>query len=173
MGNTLHLKEQKFTTDTWTSHLGIISFVFQKQLLSTLCCFSVAKSCLTLCNIMDSSTPRFPVLQCLLGVYSNSCPQSPSFYIVDHLINMVTGKADTLWLCTCRDVPALTSKEPLHLEVLFPFLVTYIPSSRIPKISVWPSNKRFNSCSADLWDPTPGLWPAKVYTDWLMPFKYF
>ena len=99
MGNTLHLKEQKFTIDFMhlsVSLPGIISFIFQKQLLSTLCCCcSVTKSCLTLCNIMDCSTPRFPVLQCLLEVCSNSYPYSPSFYIVDHLINMVTGKADT------------------------------------------------------------------------------
>ena len=29
------------------------------------CCFSVAKSCLTLCNPMDCSTPFFPVLHYL------------------------------------------------------------------------------------------------------------
>ena len=27
------------------------------------CCCSVAKSCLTFCDIMDSSTPGFPVLR--------------------------------------------------------------------------------------------------------------
>ena len=26
------------------------------------CCYSVAKSCLTLCNLVDYSTPGFPVL---------------------------------------------------------------------------------------------------------------
>ena len=30
------------------------------------CCFSVTKSCLTLCDPMDCSTPGFPVLHCLL-----------------------------------------------------------------------------------------------------------
>ena len=30
------------------------------------CCCSIAKSCLTLCNPMDCSTPVFPVLLCLL-----------------------------------------------------------------------------------------------------------
>ena len=29
-------------------------------------CFSVAKSCLTLCDLMDCSTPGFPVLHYLL-----------------------------------------------------------------------------------------------------------
>ena len=29
------------------------------------CCFSVAKSCLRLCNSMDCSTPGFPVFHCL------------------------------------------------------------------------------------------------------------
>ena len=32
------------------------------------CCFSVTKSCLTLCNPMDCSTPVFPVLHHLLEV---------------------------------------------------------------------------------------------------------
>ena len=30
------------------------------------CCYSVSKSCLTLCNPVDSSTQGFPVLYCLL-----------------------------------------------------------------------------------------------------------
>ena len=35
-------------------------------LFSRFCCCSIAKSCLTLCNPMDCSTPDFPVLHCLL-----------------------------------------------------------------------------------------------------------
>ena len=38
------------------------------------CCRSVAKSCLNLCNLMDSSMPGFPVLSWSLGVCLNSCP---------------------------------------------------------------------------------------------------
>ena len=34
--------------------------------LSTCCCCSVTKSCLTLCDLMDCSMPGFPVLHCLL-----------------------------------------------------------------------------------------------------------
>ena len=41
---------------------------------STSCCCSVAKSCPTLCNPMDCSTPGFPVLH--FWVSLNSCPLS-------------------------------------------------------------------------------------------------
>ena len=37
-----------------------------KEALTHFCCRSVAKSCLTLCDPMDCSTPGFPVLQHLL-----------------------------------------------------------------------------------------------------------
>ena len=37
-----------------------------KEALTHFCCHSVAKSCLTLCDPMDCSTPGFPVLQHLL-----------------------------------------------------------------------------------------------------------
>ena len=37
------------------------------------CCWSVPKSCPTLCDIMDCSTPGFPVFP---GAYSDSCPLS-------------------------------------------------------------------------------------------------
>ena len=40
------------------------------------CCCSVTKSCLTLCEPMDCSTPGFPVLHYVPGVCSNSCPLS-------------------------------------------------------------------------------------------------
>ena len=43
------------------------------------CYCSVTKSCLTLCNPMDCSTPGFPVLPCpslSAGVYSSSHPLS-------------------------------------------------------------------------------------------------
>ena len=39
-------------------------------------CSSVAKSCPTLCNPVDYSTPGFPVLYHLPGACSNSCPLS-------------------------------------------------------------------------------------------------
>ena len=39
--------------------------VFYQKEVTCHCC-SVAKSCLTLCNLMDYSTPGFPVLHCLL-----------------------------------------------------------------------------------------------------------
>ena len=39
-------------------------------------CCSVAKLCLILSDPMDCSTPDFPVLHCLIGVCSNSCPLS-------------------------------------------------------------------------------------------------
>ena len=38
------------------------------------CCRSVAKSCLNLCNLMDSNMPGFPVLSRSPGVCLNSCP---------------------------------------------------------------------------------------------------
>ena len=42
---------------------------FNKQLLKLFhpicCCYSVAQSCLTLCDPMDCSTPGFPVFHCL------------------------------------------------------------------------------------------------------------
>ena len=34
--------------------------------LKYICCYSVAKLCLTLCDPMDCSMPGFPVLHCLL-----------------------------------------------------------------------------------------------------------
>ena len=39
------------------------------------CCYSVAQSCPALCDLMDCSTPGFPVLH-RLPVFSNSCPLS-------------------------------------------------------------------------------------------------
>ena len=53
----------------------LISFLFQY------CCFySVAKSCLTLCDPTDCSTPGFPVLHYLFWVCSNSCPLSQWYH---------------------------------------------------------------------------------------------
>ena len=34
----------------------------REEILRDFCCFSVAQSCLTLCDPMDCSTPGFPVL---------------------------------------------------------------------------------------------------------------
>ena len=41
--------------------------------VTTCCCCSVTRSCLTLCNLIDYSTPGSPVLQLSPGVCSNSC----------------------------------------------------------------------------------------------------
>ena len=40
------------------------------------CCCSVAKSCLMFCDLMDCSTPGFPVIYLSPGICSNSCPLS-------------------------------------------------------------------------------------------------
>ena len=49
----------------------------KRVILSFHCCCSVAKSCLTLCNPMDCSTPGFHVHHCLLEFHSDSCLLSP------------------------------------------------------------------------------------------------
>ena len=67
--------------------------------LSTCCCCSVAKSCLTLCDPMDCSMPGFPVLHHLLEFAQThvhwvsdaiqpsrplSCPSPPAFNLSQH-----------------------------------------------------------------------------------------
>ena len=54
-------------------HFKTWEVVKQNIKIYELCCCSVAKSCLTLCDPMDCSTPGFPVLH---RVCSNSCPLS-------------------------------------------------------------------------------------------------
>ena len=49
----------------------------KRVILSFHCCCSVTKSCLTLCNPMDCSTPGFHVHHCLLEFHSDSCLLSP------------------------------------------------------------------------------------------------
>ena len=46
----------------------------------SLFCHSVAKSCLTLCDPMDCSTPAFPVLHHFPEACSNSCPLSQWYH---------------------------------------------------------------------------------------------
>ena len=46
-------------------YLLLIRYILCKYLLPFICC-SVTTLCLTLCYLMDCSTPGFPVLQCLL-----------------------------------------------------------------------------------------------------------
>ena len=48
------------------------------------CCCSVAKSCLTLCNPMDCSTPCFPVLHYLLEFFQTHVHESvmPSNHLI-------------------------------------------------------------------------------------------
>ena len=48
----------------------------QASKVSHCCCCSVAQSCPTFCKPMNCSMPGFPILHCLLGVCSNSCPLS-------------------------------------------------------------------------------------------------
>ena len=43
------------------------------------CCCSVAQSCVTLCDLMNCSTPGFPVLH-HPGACPNSCPLSPWYH---------------------------------------------------------------------------------------------
>ena len=43
--------------------------------LVAVCCFSVTRLCLTLCNLMDCSTPGFPVLHSL-PEFAHLCPLS-------------------------------------------------------------------------------------------------
>ena len=47
------------------------------------CCgyFSVAQSCLTLCDLMDCSAPGFPVLHHLLE-FTQTCPVIPSNHLI-------------------------------------------------------------------------------------------
>lgn len=92
---------------------------------------------------------------------------------------MVIGRVDTHLLCTCRDIPTLTTKKshfrkltPLA-QVPFLLLVQYTPSSGIPESLYDLAIKDLIPGLIDLQYPTPGLWPAKVYPDLLMPFKYF
>ena len=64
-----------------------------------ICCCSVAKSCLTLCDPVDCSMPGFPVLHCLLELAQAhvhrvgdaiqpprplSSPSPPAFHLSQH-----------------------------------------------------------------------------------------
>ena len=67
--------------------------------VSCCCCFSVVKSCPTLCNLMDYSRPGFPVLHCLpefgqtpvhwvgdaIQLSHSLLPTSPAFNLSQHL----------------------------------------------------------------------------------------
>ena len=50
----------------WVTFKKPYSFFFFKLTSAILCCYLVAKLCLTLCNYMDCSLPGFPVLCYLL-----------------------------------------------------------------------------------------------------------
>ena len=45
--------------------MAIYSLIYTLLIIMYYCCYSVAKSCLTVCYLMDCSTPGFPVLHCL------------------------------------------------------------------------------------------------------------
>ena len=145
MGNTLHLKEQKFTIDFMhlsVSLPGIISFIFQKQLLSTLCCCcSVTKSCLTLATSWTAAHHA--------SLSSSVSWKSARIHIhtVHHStlqITSLTWSQARLILIDYAPVGMLLHSQVKNhctklspwLQVLFPFLVTYTSSSRIPEISV-------------------------------------
>ena len=60
------------------SHQRYTSFSIYLPIFFVLDCFSVAKSCPTLCSPVDCSTPGFPVLHYSLSLWvcSNVCPLS-------------------------------------------------------------------------------------------------
>ena len=60
------------TSDLWESSSSF-PFVWHHHPPPTGCC-SASKSCLTLGNPVDCSTPGFPVFHCFLEFCSNSCP---------------------------------------------------------------------------------------------------
>ena len=71
------------------------------------CYCSVAKSCLTLCDPMDCSTPCSPVLHYLTGACSDSCPLSGWCYLTvlssaTHfsfcLQSLASGSSPVSWL---------------------------------------------------------------------------
>ena len=47
--------------------MAIYSLIYTLLMMMYYCCYPVAKSCPTLCDPMDCSTPGFPVLHCLPG----------------------------------------------------------------------------------------------------------
>ena len=68
--------------DHWNKKFGVNnSFYLKRNIRNAFCCcFSVTKSCLTLCNPMDS-TRRFLCPPLSSGVCSNSCPSSWQCYL--------------------------------------------------------------------------------------------
>ena len=58
--------------------------VIKKKKKKCFCCRSVAQSCQTLCNSMDCSRPRFPVLHHLLGFLQLMSIESmmPSYHLI-------------------------------------------------------------------------------------------
>ena len=49
--------------DDWLLFLVLFPDLHENNLCCCCCCFSVPQSCLTLCNLLDCSTPGFPVLR--------------------------------------------------------------------------------------------------------------
>ena len=115
-------------------------------------CYSVIKSCPTLCDPMDCSTPGFPVLQHLLEfaqthVHRVSSAQLSSVQSVSHVQLFATpGNAAcqaSLSITNSRSLP-----KPMSIESMMPsnHLILCHPLLLLP--SIFPSIRVFSSESA-------------------------
>ena len=83
-----------------------------KEALTHFCCHSVAKSCLTLCDPMDCSTPGFPVLQHLLEftqthVHWVGDAMQPSHHLLSSVKRWYQDHYKTVTLTPCDTVYTL------------------------------------------------------------------
>ena len=119
---------------------SIINFFFfnEKPIFSICCCFSVAKSCLTHCDLMNCSMPGF-----CLHHYLHEFPQIHVHWISDviqpaHPLSPLSPLAlnlsqhqglfewvSSLALCIrCPNIGASTSVLPMNIQGLFPLGLT-------------------------------------------------
>ena len=90
------------------------------------CCCSVAKSCLTLCNPMDCSTPGFSVLLSLLQHHNSkaSILWCSVFLMVQlSLLHITSGK--TIAFCTF-----VSKVMSLLFNMLSRFVIAFLPSGK-------------------------------------------
>ena len=146
----------------------------------SICCYSVAKSCLTLCDPMDYSTPGSSVLHHLPRVWSNSWPLSQWCYLTISSSTTLfsccqksfpsSGSFPMSWLLTSAGqsigASASTSVLPMNIQGWFPLGLTGLISLQSKGLL-----RVFSSTTVqkyEFFDAQPPLWSNCLIHTWLL-----
>ena len=144
------------------------------------CCFSVTKSCLTLCDAMDCSMPGFPVLHCLprfaqthVHWVENAIQSShPLLPPSPPALNLSQPQGLFQWISSLHQVAKLqsigasASVLPMNIQGWFPFRLTGLISLLSRELS-----RDFSSTTVwkhQIFADQPSLWSNSHIHMWLL-----